>query len=61
MLFEYLGVVISLLIFLVVNVEVSIIGVPFWVTHLIFLDEVFLWTPHILAAVWVLLSAKGSL
>lgn len=45
---------------LVVNVVVSVFGVPVWITELVFLEKIFLWSPDLFAAVWVLLRWELS-
>ena len=61
MLLEWLVDGLSLEVWLVVDVVVSILWVPVWITHLILLKEILLWSPLLGAAVWVLLRWEVSL
>lgn len=45
---------------LIVNVVVSIFWVPVWITELLFLTKIFLWSPDLSGAMWVLLSWELS-
>jgi len=45
----------------VVDIVVGILRVPGWITHFVLFGQVLLWSPHILAAVWVLFTGEWSL
>ena len=51
----------ALMVLPVVDVVVGVLRVPGWVAHLVFFRKVLLWSPHILAAVWVLFAWEWSL
>lgn len=56
MLFEGSELLIPLEVLLLVDVVVGVLGVPVWIAEGFFLLQVFLWSPELLAAVWILLS-----
>ena len=60
MLSDGLAIAGSLVVFSVVDVVVSVLGIPVGVTHLVFLDEVLLRFPYVVVAVGVLRRGERS-
>ena len=52
---QVLALFLSAEVVLLIDIVMSAFWVPVGVTHVVFVGQVLLWSPHLLGAVWVLL------
>lgn len=58
---QVLALFLSAEVVLLIDIVMGAFWVPVGVTHVVFVGQVFLWSPHLLGAVWVLLRWERSL